>query len=103
MKPRHPLLKPILALAALATLAGCQTVKPTEDTLKQRSEIALGVPVTKVSNVRNDSTLTYFTATTAKGEYDCQMPSGAIVAVAGMGLYDPTPSCLKEGQPLILR
>ncbi|QXH49045.1 hypothetical protein KSS94_13820 [Pseudomonas fakonensis] len=103
MKPVSPLFKPVAVLALLAAMAGCQTVNPSVDTLKQRSEIALGVPVSKVSNVRNDSTLTYFTATTAKGEYNCQMPSGGIVAVAGMGLYDPTPSCLKEGQALILQ
>ncbi|MNH31758.1 hypothetical protein D3C79_921550 [compost metagenome] len=53
--------------------------------------------------MRSDSTITYYTATTAKGRYECQMPSGGIVAVAGMGLYEPTPSCMKEGQAVILQ
>lgn len=103
MNALHTLIKPTLAVAVIASLAACQTIKPNDQTLKERSEISLGFPVTKVSNVRNDSTLTYFTATTAKGEYNCQMPSGAIMAIGGMGLYTPTPHCLKEGEPLILR
>ncbi|NIF18119.1 hypothetical protein [Pantoea sp. Cy-639] len=46
----------------------------------------------------SDSNTTYFTAVTAKGEFDCQMPSGGLVAVAGMGIYEPSPTCMREGQ-----
>ncbi|MFJ2982850.1 MULTISPECIES: hypothetical protein [unclassified Pseudomonas] len=96
-------LKLLLSAAVLVGVAGCQTINPSNDTLKERAEFALNTPVSKVANVRSDSTITYYTATTAKGEYNCQIPSGAIVAVGGMGLYQPTPSCLKEGQALILQ
>ncbi|MCE1114415.1 MULTISPECIES: hypothetical protein [Pseudomonas] len=90
--------KPLLLLAVVAGLAGCQTAKPSPETLKQRAEITLGTPVNQVSKVRNDSNTTYFTASTAKGQYDCQVPSGGLVAVAGMGIYTPSPTCWKEGQ-----
>ena len=103
MNPIPTLLKPLAVLAMIGALSACQTINPSTDTLKQRSEIAWGTPVTKVSNVRSDSTITYFTATTAKGEFNCQMPSGAIVAVGSMGIYQPTPACMKEGQALILQ
>ncbi|MEN5139509.1 hypothetical protein DMX11_16005 [Pseudomonas sp. LB-090624] len=95
--------KLVLSATLLVGIAGCQTINPTEDTLKQRTEFILNTKVSKVSDVRNDSTLTYYTATTAKGQYECQMPSGAIVAVGSMGLYQPTPSCMKEGQAIILQ
>ncbi|MFK0094879.1 hypothetical protein [Pseudomonas sp. NPDC090592] len=98
----HPF-KLVLSTALLLGMAGCQTIKPSEDTLKQRTEFILNTKVSKVADVRNDSTITYYTATTAKGQYECQMPSGGIVAVAGMGLYEPTPTCMKEGQALILQ
>ncbi|WP_258911894.1 hypothetical protein [Pseudomonas putida] len=96
-------LKLVLSAALLAGVAGCQTIKPSEDTLKQRTEFILNTKVSNVADVRRDSTITYYTATTAKGRYECQMPSGGIVAVAGMGLYEPTPSCMKEGQAVILQ
>lgn len=96
-------LKLVLSAALLAGVAGCQTIKPFEDTLKQRTEFILNTKVSNVADVRSDSTITYYTATTAKGRYECQMPSGGIVAVAGMGLYEPTPSCMKEGQAVILQ
>lgn len=96
-------LKLLLSAALLAGVAGCQTIKPSEDTLKQRTEFILNTKVSNVADVRSDSTITYYTATTAKGRYECQMPSGGIVAVAGMGLYEPTPSCMKEGQAIILQ
>jgi hypothetical protein len=95
--------KLVLSAALLAGVAGCQTIKPSEDTLKQRTEFILNTKVSNVADVRSDSTITYYTATTAKGRYECQMPSGGIVAVAGMGLYEPTPSCMKEGQAVILQ
>ncbi|MFP3371760.1 MULTISPECIES: hypothetical protein [unclassified Pseudomonas] len=96
-------LKLVLSAALLAGVAGCQTIKPSEDTLKQRTEFILNTKVSNVADVRSDSTITYYTATTAKGRYECQMPSGGIVALAGMGLYEPTPSCMKEGQAVILQ
>jgi len=96
-------LKLLLSAALLAGVAGCQTIKPSEDTLKQRTEFILNTKVSNVADVRSDSTITYYTATTAKGRYECQMPSGGIVALAGMGLYEPTPSCMKEGQAVILQ
>jgi len=96
-------LKLVLSAALLAGVAGCQTIKPSEDTLKQRTEFILNTKVSNVADVRSDSTITYYTATTAKGRYECQMPSGGIVASAGMGLYEPTPSCMKEGQAVILQ
>ncbi|WP_194790772.1 hypothetical protein [Pseudomonas sp. UFMG81] len=98
MKPMPPALKSLALLAVLASLAGCQTASPSADTLKQRTEVTLGTPVSQVSNLRNDSNTTYYTASTSKGRYDCQVPSGGLVAVAGMGLYTPSPTCWKEGQ-----
>lgn len=77
---------------------GLPTVKPSDDTLKKRTEFVLNTKVSKVEDVRSDSTITYYTATTGKGRFECQMPSGALVAAAGMGIYQPTPSCVKEGQ-----
>ena len=90
--------KSLVLLAGLAAVAGCQTASPSADTLKQRTEVTLGVPVSKVSNLRSDSNTPYFTASTSKGQYDCQVPSGGLVAVAGMGIYTPSPTCWKEGQ-----
>lgn len=90
--------KSLFLLAGLAALTGCQTASPSADTLKQRAEVTLGVPVNKVSNLRSDSNTTYFSASTAKGQYDCQVASGGLVAVAGMGLITPSPTCWKEGR-----
>ncbi|MDH0648530.1 hypothetical protein N5D48_18155 [Pseudomonas sp. GD03858] len=98
MKAMFRTLKPLAVLAMAAGLVACQTANPSADTLKQRSQVTLGVPVSKVSNVRSDSSTTYFTATTAKGTYDCQVASGGMIAVAGMGLTTPSPTCWKEGQ-----
>ncbi|MDH0301637.1 MULTISPECIES: hypothetical protein [unclassified Pseudomonas] len=98
MKSMLRTLKPLAVLAVAAGLVACQTASPNADTLKQRSQVTLGVPVSKVSNVRSDSSTTYFTAITAKGAYDCQVASGGMVAVAGMGLITPSPTCWKEGQ-----
>lgn len=90
--------KLIAITGALLAMAGCQTVKPSDGTLKKRTEFVLNTKVSKVEDVRSDSTITYYTATTGKGRFECQMPSGALVAAAGMGIYQPTPSCVKEGQ-----
>lgn len=98
MSPMSLSIKSLALLAVFAGLAGCQTASPSADTLKQRTEVTLGVPVSKVSNLRSDSNTTYFTASTSKGQFDCQVPSGGLVAVAGMGIYTPSPACWKEGQ-----
>ena len=70
-------LKLVLSAALLAGVAGCQTIKPSEDTLKQRTEFILNTKVSNVADVRSDSTITYYTATTAKGRYECRCPAVA--------------------------
>ncbi|WP_060483399.1 hypothetical protein [Pseudomonas sp. NBRC 111119] len=90
--------KLIISAAILVGVAGCQTVKPSEETLKQRTELVLNTKVSRIADVRNDSTITYYTAATGKGRFECQIPSGGLVAVAGMGIYQPSPSCVKEGE-----
>ncbi|QKZ03326.1 hypothetical protein [Pseudomonas eucalypticola] len=75
----------ILASSTLG-LAGCQVMKPTPDDLKSRAQTSIGKPVTKISNVRDDSSTTYFTANTATAEYSCELPSGAMVALGSMGM-----------------
>ncbi|MBC3271142.1 hypothetical protein HU765_14465 [Pseudomonas sp. SWRI81] len=83
--------------ALLIGLAGCQTIKPSEASMKERAQTVIGKPVSKIDNIRNDSTLTYYTAYTPAGEYNCQLPSGALVAVASMGIMSPPLSCLPKG------
>ena len=90
-------LKLVLSAALLAGVAGCQTIKPTEASMKERAQTVIGKPVSKIDNIRNDSTLTYYTAYTPAGEYNCELPSGVIVAVAGMGIMKPPLSCLPKG------
>ncbi|WP_277962860.1 hypothetical protein [Pseudomonas sp. RIT-To-2] len=79
-----------LALTLLASstlgLAGCQVVKPSENDLKSRAQTSIGKPITRISNVRNDSSTTYFTANTASAEYSCELPSGPMVALGSMGM-----------------
>ncbi|QXI40787.1 hypothetical protein [Pseudomonas xantholysinigenes] len=98
MIPMSLPIKSLVLLAGLAAMAGCQTASPNADTLKQRTEVTLGVPVSKVSNLRSDSSTTYYSVSTGKGQFDCQVASGGMVAVAGMGLITPSPNCWKEGQ-----
>ena len=83
--------------ALLLGVAGCQTVKPTEASMKDRAQTVIGKPVSKIDNIRSDSTLTYYTAYTPAGEYNCELPSGAIIAVASMGIMTPPLSCLPKG------
>ncbi|RON97647.1 MULTISPECIES: hypothetical protein [Pseudomonas] len=83
--------------AVLLSVAGCQTVKPTEASMKERAQTVIGKPVSKIDNIRNDSTLTYYTAYTPAGEYNCELPSGVIIAVASMGMMSPPLSCLPKG------
>ncbi|WP_454563962.1 hypothetical protein [Pseudomonas sp. AIG] len=83
--------------AVLLGVAGCQTVKPTEASMKERAQTVIGKPVSKIDNIRNDSTLTYYTAYTTAGEYNCELPSGVIIAVASMGIMSPPLSCLPKG------
>ena len=83
--------------AVLLGVAGFQTVKPTEASMKERAQTVIGKPVSKIDNIRSDSTLTYYTAYTPAGEYNCELPSGAIVAVASMGIMTPPLSCLPKG------
>ncbi|MBV4458828.1 MULTISPECIES: hypothetical protein [Pseudomonas] len=97
MKLHSRLCKLAVIGALLAGAAGCQTAKPTEDSMKERAQTVIGQPVTKIANVRSDSTLTYYTAYTAGGEYNCELPSGAIVAVASMGIMSPPLTCLPKG------
>ncbi|CAI8851147.1 Lipoprotein [Pseudomonas sp. IT-232MI5] len=83
--------------AVLLSVAACQTVKPTEASMKERAQTVIGKPVSKIDNIRNDSTLTYYTAYTPAGEYNCELPSGVIIAVASMGMMSPPLSCLPKG------
>ena len=94
----HTHLSKIAAVGAmLLGVAGCQTAKPTEASMKERAQTVIGKPVSKIDNIRSDSTLTYYTAYTPAGEYNCELPSGVIVAVAGMGIMKPPLSCLPKG------
>lgn len=97
MKLHIPLCKMTVVSALLLGIAGCQTVKPTEASMKERAQTVIGKPVTKIDNIRNDSTLTYYTAYTPAGEYNCELPSGVIIAVASMGMMKPPLSCLPKG------
>ncbi|CEL29727.1 MULTISPECIES: hypothetical protein [Pseudomonas] len=97
MKLHANLCKISLISAVLLGVAGCQTIKPTEASMKERAQTVIGKPVSKIDNIRNDSTLTYYTAYTPAGEYNCELPSGVIVAVAGMGIMKPPLSCLPKG------
>ena len=94
----HTHLSKIAAVGAmLLGVAGCQTAKPTEASMKERAQTVIGKPVSKIDNIRSDSTLTYYTAYTSAGEYNCELPSGAIIAVASMGIMTPPLSCLPKG------
>lgn len=94
----HTHLSKIAAVGAmLLGVAGCQTAKPTEASMKERAQTVIGKPVSKIDNIRSDSTLTYYTAYTPAGEYNCELPSGAIIAVASMGIMTPPLSCLPKG------
>ncbi|CAI8935683.1 MULTISPECIES: hypothetical protein [Pseudomonas] len=84
MKPAFN--KLTLLSALLVALAGCQTMKPNEDRLKTTAQTTIGEPVTKISNVRNDNSATYFIASTASGDYNCELPSGVMVGIASMGM-----------------
>ncbi|MBC8997213.1 hypothetical protein IAI51_11795 [Pseudomonas sp. N40(2020)] len=97
MKLHAHLYKVTVVSALLLGLVGCQTIKPTEASMKERAQTVIGKPVSKIDNIRNDSTLTYYTAHTPAGEYNCQLPSGAIIAVASMGIMTPPLSCLPKG------
>jgi hypothetical protein len=94
----HPTLGKLTVVGALLLgVAGCQTAKPTEASMKERAQTVIGKPVSKIDNIRSDSTLTYYTAYTPAGEYNCELPSGAIIAVASMGIMTPPLSCLPKG------
>ncbi|MBK5528984.1 hypothetical protein JFT91_14615 [Pseudomonas sp. TH08] len=97
MKVHLHLCKVAVVGALLTGVAGCQTAKPSEASMKERAQTVIGKPVSKIDNIRSDSTLTYYTAYTPAGEYNCELPSGAIVAVASMGIMTPPLSCLPKG------
>ncbi|MDE1167181.1 MAG: hypothetical protein PW845_17830 [Pseudomonas sp.] len=82
---RTPLTLTLFSALVLG-LGGCQVVKPSENDLKSRAQTSIGKPVSKISNVRNDSSTTYFTANTGSAEYACELPSGAMVALGSMGM-----------------
>ncbi|WP_312389896.1 hypothetical protein [Pseudomonas sp.] len=95
---------PVTRLALLGTLmigvAGCSHMKPTEDHLKTLSETNIGETVKRVSNVRSDSMTTYYIASTAAGDYNCSVPSGAsggMFAVASFGMMKPAAYCQPKG------
>jgi len=94
----------ITTIAVLGALfvgvAGCSNIKPTEDHLKTLSETNIGEPVRSVSNVRSDSTQTYYLARTASGDYNCTVPSGAtggMLAFSSMGMMKPFATCQLKG------
>ncbi|WP_025111618.1 hypothetical protein [Pseudomonas sp. H1h] len=97
MKLPANLYKVAIVCTLLVGASGCQTAKPTEASMKERAQTVIGKPVSKIDNIRSDSTLTYYTAYTPAGEYNCELPSGAIVAVASMGIMSPPLSCLPKG------
>ena len=101
MKVLSHLCKIAVVGALLTGVAGCQTAKPSEASMKERAQTVIGKPVSKIDNIRSDSTLTYYTAYTPAGEYNCELPSGAIIAVASMGIMTPPLSCLPKGASLI--
>ena len=86
--------------ALIIGVAGCSNVKPNEDHLKTLSETNLGESVKRISNVRNDSMTTYYIASTASGDYNCTVPSGAsggLFTVASFGLMKPSAWCMPKG------
>ena len=97
MKLHSNLCKVAIVGALMLGASGCQTAKPSEASMKERAQTVIGKPVSKIDNIRSDSTLTYYTAYTPAGEYNCELPSGAIIAVASMGIMTPPLSCLPKG------
>ena len=100
MKLHSPVTRLALLGALLIGVAGCSNIKPTEDHLKTLSETNLGEPVKRVSNVRSDSMTTYYIASTASGDYNCSVPSGAsggLFTVASFGLMKPAAYCQPKG------
>lgn len=86
----------------------CQQAIPRERLgfgagVNARMSVTLCTPVSKIRNERSDSNTTYCTAITAKGAYECEVASGALVAVDGMGLFTSSPTCWKQGQAPMLR
>ncbi|HGN0626953.1 hypothetical protein [Achromobacter xylosoxidans] len=65
--------------------------------------VTLCTPVSKIRKERSDSNTTYCTAIIANGAYDCEVASGALVAVGGMGLFTSSPTCWKQRQAPMLR
>ncbi|SDU92381.1 hypothetical protein [Pseudomonas mucidolens] len=100
MKLHAPFTRLALLGALVIGVAGCSNVKPSEDHLKTLSETNLGEPVKRISNVRSDSMQTYYVASTASGDYNCQVPSGAsggMMAVASFGIMKPSALCQAKG------
>jgi len=100
MKLRSPVTSFALFGALLVGLAGCSSVKPSEDKLKSLAETNLGEAVSNVGNVRSDSMQTYYVARTASGDYNCVVASGASGAsfrVATFGMMEPNAYCQRKG------
>lgn len=86
--------------ALLVGVTACSNIKPTEDNLKILAETNIGEPVKNISNVRSDSSQTYYTARTASGDYNCSVPSGAsggLYTVASFGMMRPAAMCQPKG------
>ena len=83
MKLHSPVTRITLLGALILAVAGCSTIKPTEDHLKTLSETNLGEPVKRISNVRSDSMSTYYVPSGA---------SGGAFAIASFGLMKPATS-----------
>jgi hypothetical protein len=90
------MIRPTLAvLAASMILAGCANNLLSDDRIRDNTAMALNLPSSGVtiSNRRYDgATNTYYTATTARGSYNCLINGGSIMA---MGLTNP-PQCSRQ-------
>ncbi|WP_252274770.1 hypothetical protein [Pseudomonas subflava] len=96
----YPLLRTALLGGLLLGVVACSTVKPTEDRLRTLSETNLGESVTSISNVRSDSMQTYYVASTASGDYNCTVPSGAsggMMTIGSFGMMSPHAICQPKG------
>ena len=82
----------ISAAISLLLITGCasmrETARPTEAGLRKSTALHLGYSIdsVKISNIRTESTATFWVANTPKGTYACSAATGLYMAVATMGM-----------------
>jgi hypothetical protein len=50
----------------------------------------------KVTDLRHDSGISYFIATTSNGTYGCSIPSGGLTGYITLGMVNLQPTCTKQ-------